>query len=58
MPDLFHGDAIEAALKELKLAAQQAQITAAGVNELVANANELLLRLTKMIDAAALAGKP
>ena len=57
MPDLFHGDAIEKLLAEGTAAALQAQVTAAAINELVANANELLLRLTKMLDAAALAGK-
>lgn len=50
MPDLFHGDAIEKALAELKTAAEQAQIAAAAATEVLQHADALIERVNAAMD--------
>ena len=55
--ELLHGKAIESALAEVKLAAQQLQVTTAAAHELIANVNVLVDKVTAMLDALSRAGK-
>jgi hypothetical protein len=56
--DLLHGKAIDDTLAEMRATAHQAQIMLASLQEAIANANELILKATRIADALSQAGKP